>query len=109
MNKRAERRSRMGNGVLVAYASNAGSTADVAKVVGEELAADGARVDVRPVVELSPADVSGYNAVVVGGPMIRGWQRDAERLVKANRRALARVPTAFFVTAASLTKTDDAS
>ncbi len=97
----------MGNGILVAYASNAGSTADVAKVVGEELAAEGAYVDVRPISGLTSADVGNYDAVVVGAPMILGWHRDAERFVKANRRALAHIPTAFFVTMASLTKTDD--
>lgn len=98
----------MGNGILVAYASNAGSTAEVAKVVGEELAReDGVRVDVRPIAELNADTVSGYDAVVVGAPMILGWHRDAERFVKANRAALARVPTAFFATMASLTQTDD--
>ena len=65
----------MQKAVLVAYASNAGSTADVAKAVGEELARDGARVDVRSISELSGADVSGYDAVVVGAPMILGWHR----------------------------------
>lgn len=97
----------MSSRILVAYASNAGSTAEVAKVVGEELGHAGAQVDVRPIRELSPADVSGYAAVVVGAPMILGWHRDAERFVKQNRSALARVPTAIFVTAATLTKTDD--
>ncbi len=97
----------MPGGILVAYASNAGSTAEVAKVVGEELGHAGAQVDVRPMGELTPADVSGYAAVVVGGPMILGWHRDAARFVKANRAALAQVPTAIFVTAATLTRTDE--
>ncbi len=92
--------------ILVAYASNSGSTAEVAKVVGTELARDGAQVDVRPISELSGADLSPYDAVVVGAPMILGWHRDAERFVKANRAALSRVPVAFFVTLLSLVKTD---
>ena len=92
--------------ILVAYASNAGSTAEVAKAVSEELAHDGAQVDVRPISELSGADLSPYDAVVVGAPMILGWHRDAERFVKANRAALSRVPVAFFVTLLSLVKTE---
>jgi menaquinone-dependent protoporphyrinogen oxidase len=98
----------MGNGILVAYASNSGSTAEVAKVIGEELAHAGAQVDVRPIGQVAPADLSGYDAVVVGAPMILGWHRDAERFVKANRSALSKVPTAIFITALRLTKTDDA-
>jgi menaquinone-dependent protoporphyrinogen oxidase len=92
--------------ILVAYASNAGSTAEVAKVVGEELAAGGAAVDVRPVTGLGGSDVAGYDAVVLGGPMILGWHRDAERFLKANHTLLSRVPLALFITAMALTKTD---
>ena len=33
--------------VLVAYTTNAGSTAEVAQVIGQELSRDGAQVDVR--------------------------------------------------------------
>ncbi len=97
----------MSHGILVAYASNAGSTSEVAKVIGEELGHAGAAVEVRPISELSAADVSKYAAVVVGAPMILGWHRDAERFLKKNRNALAQVPTAIFATAATLTKTDE--
>ena len=94
--------------VLVAYASNAGSTADVAKAVGEELTAAGATVEVRHVRELAAADLRGWDAVVVGAPMILGWHRDAEKFLKANREALARVPVALFATAMTMTATEDA-
>lgn len=104
----------MQEGILVAYASNSGSTAEVAKVVGEELARTGVRVDVRPIRErasgaagVTAADVAGYAAVVVGAPMILGWHRDAARFVRTHRAALSQVPIAFFVTAASLTRTDE--
>ena len=49
----------------------------------------------------SPA---GYDAVVVGGPMIMGWHKDAREVPQAAREQLARVPFALFVTAASLTE-----
>jgi menaquinone-dependent protoporphyrinogen oxidase len=93
--------------VLVTYASMAGSTAEVAKVVGEELAQSGFQVDVLP---LSDArDLERYAAVVVGGPMIMGWHRGALRFLKRHREDFRRIPLAVFVLAMSLTQTGEAS
>jgi menaquinone-dependent protoporphyrinogen IX oxidase len=91
-----------GGRALLVYATKHGSTREVADVVAEELRAAFAQVDVREAA-VAPAP-HGYDAVVVGGPMIMGWQRDAERYVKAHREQLAGVPFAVFVTAASLTE-----
>lgn len=97
----------MPNRILVAFASNAGSTAEVAQTVGAELALCGAAVDVRPITELGAVDLAAYRAVIVGAPMILGWHRGAARFVKAHRKELAQVPTAFFATAMSLTQTPE--
>jgi menaquinone-dependent protoporphyrinogen oxidase len=91
--------------ILVAYASNAGSTADVAKAIAEELALTGAQVDTRPVADLEGADLSGYAAVVLGAPMILGWHRGAERFLKAHRGELAKTRVALFATAMTMTRT----
>lgn len=91
--------------VLVAYATNAGSTLDVAKAVGEELVNCGARVETRPIAEVKGVDLSQYGAVVVGAPMILGWHREAQKFLKANRAALANKPVALFATAMTVTKT----
>lgn len=93
--------------VLVAYATMAGSTAEVAQVVGEEIAGGGLQVDVLPLQEIS--DLAGYEAVVVGGPMILGWHRAALRFLKRHRDAFQRIPLAVFVTAMSLTETGERS
>ncbi len=90
--------------ILVAYASNAGSTAEVAQAVGEEITHAGVQADVRPLGEVTDADPAQYQGVVVGAPMILGWHRGAARFVRQHRAALAKVPTAFFATALSLTK-----
>lgn len=90
--------------ILVAYATNAGSTAEVAQAVGEEIARAGVRVEVRRLDEV--AGIAGYGAVVVGAPMIMGWHRAALRFVKRHHHDLARVKTAYFLTAMSLTQTD---
>ena len=93
--------------ILVAYATNAGSTADVARVVGEELVNCGAQVETRSIAELKGADLRAYGAVVVGAPMILGWHREAQRFLKANRVALANKPVALFATAMTVTETGE--
>lgn len=92
--------------VLVAYASNSGSTTEVANAVGETMAREGVRVEVRAISELNGADLSGYDAVVVGAPMILGWHRSAERFLKAHQGVLTKLPIAIFATALSLTKAE---
>jgi len=93
--------------VLVAYTTNAGTTADVAQAVGEELGKDGAQVDVRRLEEVT--SIEPYVAVVVGGPMIMGWHRAATNFVKKHQQALSRVPVAYFITAMNLTQTGETS
>jgi len=91
--------------ILVVYATAHGSTAEVAEAIAEELREGGAEVDVGNAV--TDPDPAGYDAVVLGGPMIMGWHRDAVRYLKKHEETLARLPTALFVTAISLTETGD--
>jgi len=91
--------------ILVTYATMAGSTAEVAQVVGEELANRGYPVEVLPLSAVG--DLQPYKAVVVGGPMIMGWHRDALRFLTKHRRDFKRIPLAVFVLAMSLTKTGE--
>ena len=93
--------------VLVAYTTNAGTTAEIAEAIGEELGQDGAQVDVRRLEEIT--DLESYTAVVIGGPMIMGWHKAAVRFVKTHRQALSQVPVAYFLTAMSLTQTGEVS
>lgn len=93
--------------VLVAYATMAGSTADVAKVVAEEIARSGAQVEVLPLSEVK--DLAAYDGVVVGAPMIMGWHRAAAGFLKRHRADFQRIPLAVFVTAMSLTQTGESS
>ena len=93
--------------VLVAYTTNAGTTAEVAQAIGEELGKAGAQVDVRRLEEVTSLDP--YTAVVVGGPMIMGWHSAAVKFVKKHQLALSQVPVAYFLTAMSLTQTGETS
>ncbi len=93
------------NRILVAYATLSGTTAEVAKAVGEEIAKVGARVDVLPLEQVGA--MAQYDGVVLGGPMIMGWHRSALGFLRAHRKELNHAPLAVFVTAMSLTLTGD--
>ena len=88
--------------ILVAYATNAGSTVEVAQAIGEELGKAGNQVEVRPIKDV--ASVEQYDAVVVGAPMIMGWHASAVNFVKKNQRTLSKLRIAYFLTAMSLTQ-----
>jgi menaquinone-dependent protoporphyrinogen oxidase len=91
--------------ILVAYATNSGSTAEVAEAIRDELSSQGAGVDLRQVSEVASLD--GYSAVVLGAPMIAGWHRDALRFLRRNQTSLSKMPVAYFITCVNLTQTDD--
>jgi menaquinone-dependent protoporphyrinogen oxidase len=91
--------------ILVTYATMAGSTAEVAQAIGEQIAKSGLQVDVLPLGAVK--DLEGYGGVVVGGPMIMGWHRAALAFLKKNRQAFQHIPLAVFVMAMSLTQTHE--
>jgi menaquinone-dependent protoporphyrinogen oxidase len=91
-----------GRRALLVYATRHGSTKEVADAVAEELRSAFAEVEVSEA--RSAPSPAGYDAVVLGGPMIMGWHKDAQRYLRRNKSQLAAVPFALFVTAASLTE-----
>lgn len=93
--------------ILIAYATMAGSTAEVAETVAEELRQGGFEAEVKPLAAVQSVDE--YDAVIVGGPMILGWHRAALRFLRKNRKAFERIPFAVFVMAMSLTRVDEPS
>lgn len=93
--------------VLVTYATMAGSTAEVAHAVADQLARRGVQVDVLPLSAIT--DLAAYDGVVVGAPMIMGWHRQALGFLRRNRAALQHLPVAVFVLCMSLTQTGETS
>jgi menaquinone-dependent protoporphyrinogen oxidase len=89
--------------VLITYATNVGSTADVAEAIGESLRQKGNQADVFGVREVEKVDT--YNAVIVGGPMIMGWHKEALKFIERHQQSLSGVPVAYFFTALHLTRT----
>ena len=91
--------------ILVVYTTNAGSTGKVAEVIGETLAQNGTQTDVRQIVDVG--DVSAYDGVLVGGPMILGWHKEAVEFIETHQQALSQKRVAYFLTALSLTKSSE--
>lgn len=82
--------------VLVAYATRAGSTAEVAEFVGKTLREAGATVDVRPIKQVK--SLSGYGAVVVGSAIRIGkLMPEAYSFLQKFESDLAQKRVAYFI------------
>ena len=95
----------MGDRILVAYTSQAGSTAGVAEAIGRELANGGGEgspgIDVRRMAEVT--DLSPYRAVVAGSAIHGGkWLPEAMQFMQANQQTLRQKPCAAFLVCITL-------
>lgn len=93
--------------ILVTYATNSGSTAEVAKAILEGIQKSGAQGELMPIAEVR--ELTTYSAVVLGAPMIMGWHRQAMQFLGEHKKALASMPLAIFVTCMSLTEIAETS
>lgn len=85
----------MSASILVAYATRAGSTQEVAEAVASTLREAGLAVDIQPLLKVDTLE--GYQAVVIGAPLYMfGWHKDALRFLKRYRQALTGLPVAVF-------------
>lgn len=90
--------------VLIAYASKAGSTAEIATKIGELISKRGISVDLMPVSTVS--DLSPYQAVVIGTPIRAGSVLpEAKAFIEKNQADLAQMPFNLFI--ACLTLAED--
>jgi menaquinone-dependent protoporphyrinogen oxidase len=81
--------------VLVTYGSSRGGTEGLAGMVADGLRDFGLDVQVLPPGRIR--DLSGYDAVVVGGALYAfRWHRAARRFVRKHAKELRRLPTYFF-------------
>lgn len=87
--------------VLIAYASQYGSTGGVAAAIAQSLCEAGMAVDVKLVTNVD--DLSGYRAVIVGSPVHDDeWMPEAISFVETNRELLSQLPVAYFLTCMAL-------
>jgi menaquinone-dependent protoporphyrinogen oxidase len=85
----------METGVLVAYASKYGATAEIAEKIGEVLRQAGLSADVRPADQVH--DVSAYQAVILGSAVYIGrWRKQAGNFLKTHDQALTKMPVWLF-------------
>jgi menaquinone-dependent protoporphyrinogen oxidase len=86
----------MSKKVLLAYASRAGSTAEVAERIGNILKGLGFDVDVKSVKEVT--DVTGYDSIVIGSA-VRMFKLLPEtvKFAKRYRDELKNKPVAYFI------------
>jgi menaquinone-dependent protoporphyrinogen oxidase len=81
--------------ILVAYGSTRGSTAQLAHWIADDLREVGVDADARPAGEVR--DVTGYDAVVLGGALYMGrWHREARRFARHYATALVGRPVWLF-------------
>jgi menaquinone-dependent protoporphyrinogen oxidase len=91
----------MSNKILVTYASRSGSTAGVAKAIGQTLAESGIAVEVRPMQDVK--DLTPYRAVVAGSAIQGGqWLPEAMQFMRTHQAALTRKPFAAFLVCMTL-------
>lgn len=96
--------SAMNGRILVAYASQHGSTAGVADAIGKSLGEGGTAVDVRLMKEVR--DLSPYRAVVAGSAIHGGkWLPEAMEWVETHQGRLRQMPTAIFLVCGMLGST----
>lgn len=81
--------------ILVAYATRSGSTAEIAQAIGKELTTAGITVDIAEIKTVST--LSGFNAIVIGGPLYMGSvDGTVAKFVGKNREQLQKMPVAAF-------------
>lgn len=85
----------MGNRLLIAYATRAGSTVEVAAAIGENLSQRGFDVDVKPIKD--EPNLEGYRAAILGSAIRMGsWLPEAVRYIETNQQVLSQMPVALF-------------
>ncbi len=81
---------------LIAYGTAAGSTAEVAEAIGEEMRQSGMTVDVQPVEEIR--DISEYDGVVIGSAVrIFNLLPKTKKFIRKFKKALKQRPMAYFL------------
>jgi len=88
--------------ILIVVASKAGSTAEIAKFMSDELNKAGANSAVQTPDKVQ--HLTGYDAVIIGSPIYMGkWLSEARDFVENNQQILKKIPTAYFLSCLALT------
>ncbi|MDW7674700.1 MAG: flavodoxin domain-containing protein [Bacillota bacterium] len=87
--------------VLVAYASQYGTTGEVAREIANTFVNQGVEADVKLIENVT--DLSQYNNVIVGSSVRIGkWLPEATEFVENNKKQLSKLNVAYFLTSLTL-------
>lgn len=92
--------------ILIAYASQFGTTGEIAEAIGDTLSQEGRIVESQRVRNVK--DISQYNAVVIGSAIqYDKWMPEATDFVMTNQNILEKMPVAYFFTCMTLSKRNE--
>jgi len=97
-----------GRNILIAYASECGSTAEIAQTIGDTLCEEGNTVETKWIKNVK--DINNYDAVIIGSPIIyEDWMPEARKFVEKNQDILKNIPIAYFITCMALSNKEEAA
>jgi menaquinone-dependent protoporphyrinogen oxidase len=83
--------------ILIAYGTTEGQTARIADQLADVMRSHGLEAEAVDLKQSTDVQLDGYDAVIVGGSVHMGkHQKEVADFVRKNRRALERLPAAFF-------------
>lgn len=94
--------------ILIAYASECGTTGEVAVAIGDALCENGNTVETKWIKNVK--DISNYDSVIIGSAILyEDWMPEARKFVKNNQDILKNMPVAYFITCMALSSKEDAA
>ena len=88
---------------MIAYASQFGTTGEVAETIGDTLSKEGRFVETKPLGNVK--GISSYNAVIIGSAIqYEKWMPEATEFVLTNQNALEKMSVAYFFTCMTLSR-----
>ena len=93
----------MNDKTLIAYSTAAGSTAEIARVIGEKITGHNGSVEVHKTKDVK--DLRPYKAVIVGTGIRAGHvYRETMAFLERHQAALSKIPVAYFVVCMTMAK-----
>jgi len=91
---------------LITYASEFGTTGEIAIAIGDALCEEGNKVDTKWINRVK--DINNYDAVIIGSAIQFGdWMPEATEFVKNNQNILKNMPVAYFITCMALSRKEE--